>query len=58
MKDQSEYNVRAVERALQILSCFNDENPVRGVSEIAQAVGLHKATTHRIVITLLNFGYL
>lgn len=58
MKDQSEYNVRAVERALQILSCFNDENPVRGVSEIAQAVGLHKATTHRIVVTLLNYGYL
>lgn len=58
MKDQSEYNVRAVERALLILGCFDDENPVRGVSEIAQAVGLHKATTHRIVITLLNFGYL
>lgn len=58
MKDQSDYNVRAVERALQILGCFNDENPVRGVSEIAQAVGLHKATTHRIVTTLLNYGYL
>lgn len=58
MKDQSEYNVRAVERALQILDCFDDENPIRGVSEIAQAVDLHKATTHRIVTTLLNFGYL
>jgi len=50
--------VRAVERALQILSCFNDEHPERGVSEIASAVGLHKATTHRIVTTLLNYGYL
>ncbi len=58
MKDQREYNVRAVERALQILGCFDDENPERGVSEIAQAVGLHKATTHRIVTTLLNYGYL
>jgi len=58
VKDQSEYNVRAVERALQILDCFDDENPIRGVSEIAQAVDLHKATTHRIVTTLLNFGYL
>lgn len=58
MKDQSEYNVRAVERALQILGCFDHENPERGVSEIAQAVGLHKATTHRIVITLLNYGFL
>ena len=58
MKDQSEYNVRAVERALQILDCFDDKNPERGVSEIAQAVSLHKATTHRIVTTLLNYGYL
>lgn len=58
MKDQSEYNVRAVERALLILNCFDDKNPERGISEIAQAVKLHKATTHRIVTTLLNYGYL
>lgn len=58
MKDQSEYNVRAVERALQILDCFDDKNPERGISEIAQAVNLHKATAHRIVTTLLNYGYL
>lgn len=58
MKDQSEYNVRAVERALQILGCFDDKNPERGVSEIAEAVNLHKATAHRIVTTLLNYGYL
>ena len=58
MKDQSEYNVRAVERALLILGCFNDENPERGVSEIADTVGLHKATTHRIVTTLMNYGFL
>ena len=58
MKDASEYNVRAVERAVQILDCFDDEHPERGVSEIAQAVDLHKATVHRIVTTLLNYGYL
>jgi IclR family transcriptional regulator, KDG regulon repressor len=57
-KDPNGYNVRAVERALQILECFDDEHPERGVSEIAQAVDLHKATTHRIMTTLLNFGYL
>jgi IclR family transcriptional regulator, KDG regulon repressor len=58
MKDPNDYNVRAVERALQILNCFDDEHPERGVSEIAQAVELHKATTHRIVTTLVNYGYL
>lgn len=58
MKDPSEYNVRAVERALQIMGCFDDEHPERGISDIAQAVGLHKATAHRIVTTLVNYGYL
>jgi len=57
-KDPNDYNVRAVERALQILGCFDDEHPERGVSEIAQAVDLHKATTHRIVTTLVNYGFL
>ena len=57
-KDPNGYNVRAVERALQILECFDDEHPEMGISEIAQMVKLHKATTHRIMTTLLNFGYL
>jgi IclR family KDG regulon transcriptional repressor len=52
------YNVRAVERAMQILSAFDGEHADRGVSEIAQATGLHKATTHRIMMTLLNGGFL
>ena len=59
MKKNSEmYNVRAVERAMQILSSFNGQHAERGVSEIAQATGLHKATTHRIIMTLLNGGFL
>ncbi len=57
-KENSEYSVRAIERALQILDCFDARNPDRGLTEISQLVGLHKATTHRIVITLLNSGYL
>jgi DNA-binding IclR family transcriptional regulator len=58
VKDPQDYNVRAVERALQILACFGDEHPERGVTEIAQEVGLHKATVHRIMTTLLNYGFL
>ena len=58
MKDPNKYNVRAVERALQILECFDDQHPERGISEIAQAVDLHKATAYRIVTTLVNYGYL
>ncbi len=58
MRDPSDYNVRAVERALQILGSFDEGHPERGVSEVAQLVGLHKATAHRIMVTLLNSGYL
>jgi DNA-binding IclR family transcriptional regulator len=57
-KEAGNSNVRAVERALQILGCFDDKHAERGVSEIAQAVGLHKATAHRIVTTLMAYGYL
>jgi len=57
-KESSEHSVRAIERALQILDCFDARNPDLGLTEIAQRVGLHKATTHRIVATLLNRGYL
>ncbi len=57
-RDPEIYNVRAVERAMQILSAFDGEHEDRGISEIAQATGLHKATTHRIMMTLLNGGFL
>jgi IclR family KDG regulon transcriptional repressor len=57
-KASKTYNVRAVERAMQILSAFDGEHTDRGVSEIAEATGLHKATTHRIMMTLLNGGFL
>ena len=57
-RNSKSYNVRAVERAMQILSSFDGEHAERGVSEIAQATGLHKATTHRIMMTLLNGGFL
>jgi IclR family KDG regulon transcriptional repressor len=57
-KNPESYNVRAVERAMQILSAFDGEHTDRGISEIAQATGLHKATTHRIMMTLLNGGFL
>ncbi|MFN8500029.1 MAG: IclR family transcriptional regulator [Anaerolineae bacterium] len=57
-RDPSEYNVRAIERALQILECFDDEKPTRSVTQIAEATGLHKATAFRIITTLANHGYL
>ena len=57
-KDPRSYNVRAVERAMRILSTFDREHAERGVSEIAEVTGLHKATAHRLITTLLNVGFL
>lgn len=58
MTDEPDYNVRAVERALQILKSFDDQHPERGVTEIAEVVGLHKATAHRILSTLAKYGFI
>ena len=57
-RDPKSYNVRAVERAVRILSTFDNEHMEQGVSEIAQTTGLHKATAHRITMTLTNSGFL
>jgi len=57
-KDPRSYNVRAVERAVQILSTFEGEHAEQGISEIAQTTGLPKATAHRIIMTLYNSGFL
>ncbi len=57
-RDPESYNVRAVERAMEILAGFDSEHEERGVSEVAQATGLHKATVHRLMMTLLHGGYL
>jgi DNA-binding IclR family transcriptional regulator len=58
MDEQAASNVRSIQRALRILDSFDDQHPEMGVSEIAVAVGLHKATAHRIVTTLVHHGYL
>lgn len=57
-RDPASYNVRSVERAMQVLASFDREHAEQGVSEIAQATGLHKATAHRIMMTLYNSGFL
>jgi IclR family KDG regulon transcriptional repressor len=57
-RDPKSYNVRAVERAVQILSSFDGQHAEQGVSEIAHTTGLPKATAHRIIMTLYNSGFL
>ncbi len=51
------YTVRAIERAIQILMTFDSQHPERGVTEIARITKLQKATVHRILMTLLENGF-
>ncbi len=44
--------VRAVERALDILSCFLKDEPTLSLTQIAERVGMHKSTVHRLLSTL------
>jgi IclR family transcriptional regulator, KDG regulon repressor len=45
-------SVRSVERALDILLCFSSEKPALSLTQIAERVGMHKSTTHRLLFTL------
>lgn len=44
--------VRTVERALDILLCFSKETPELTMTQIAERVGIHKSTVHRLLATL------
>lgn len=55
--DEQKANVRAVERALDILLCFTDSTDL-GLSEISSRLSLHKSTVHRLLATLENKGFL
>jgi DNA-binding IclR family transcriptional regulator len=56
-KPSSDYNVRAVERAVRILASLDDEHPERTLPEIARATDLPKSTAYRILVTLGNCGF-
>lgn len=55
---ESEGGVRALERALRILKCYDIGHPSWSLAELSRAVGLHKATTRRLVKTLEAEGFL
>jgi IclR family transcriptional regulator, pca regulon regulatory protein len=49
---------RSLERGLAVLSCFTPERAVLGITDIADALGMSKSTTHRYASTLVALGYL
>ncbi len=51
-------NVRAVERALELLECFSDSRKEIGLSELSRMLVLPKATVLRLARTLESKSYL
>ena len=45
-------SIRAVERALDVLLCFSRETPELTMTQIAERIGIHKSTVHRLLATL------
>lgn len=45
-------SIRAVERALDVLSCFSSRTPKLTMTQIADEIGINKSTVHRLLGTL------
>jgi IclR family transcriptional regulator, pca regulon regulatory protein len=55
--DQRRFSL-ALQGGLAILGCYTRERPVLGTSELAGMLGMSVATTHRLILTLADQGYL
>lgn len=55
--EEGKSTVRSVERALDILLCFTSKTDW-AMTEIAERVGLHKSTVHRMLATLEDKGFI
>ena len=49
---------QSLERGLAILSSFDSERPLIGVSELSRELDLSRSTAHRYISTLAQLGYL
>ncbi len=56
-EDKHPLSIRAVERALTILSCFRLNRPEMSLGDIAKAAGLSKSTAFRLLVTMEGQGF-
>jgi len=54
---QPQYRIQAIERAAAILGAFTADEPELRLSDLAERLGLHKATTHRFLVNLEHLGF-
>lgn len=54
----SAYQVRVLDRIIDILECFTQRRPELGLPEIVQTTGLNRSTARRLVVNLVRRGLL
>ncbi len=54
---KNDYNIRVLERTAEVLSCFTLSKPEKSLIAISQDTGIHKSTVFRILVTLVNLGW-
>ena len=50
MSEEKEIKVKSLQKALEILGCFVEKQPL-GVTEISEKLGLYKSNVHNILMT-------
>ncbi len=55
---ENDYSIRAVERTLNILHCYNSERKAISMMEFAQLLSLNKSTVFRFLANLRAHGFL
>jgi DNA-binding IclR family transcriptional regulator len=50
-------SIRAVERALDVLSCFSSKTPDLSMTQISEIMNMNKSTVHRLLATLEERRY-
>lgn len=58
MDGRAEPKVKSLAKALNILSCFTIQEPILGVTELANRIGVTKSNIHNILSTFTSMGYL
>lgn len=56
--EKRDYSLSSVRNGMKILRLFTADEPVWGVTEMAERVGLSKSSAHRLIATLHKQGYL
>jgi DNA-binding IclR family transcriptional regulator len=57
ISEKSGKGVQSIDRVLDIIEALSTEQRGLGVTELAQRVGLHKSTVHRLLSVLAQRGY-